>query len=95
LLFNANQWSATMSMTISGQPLIPTGSVRAASGDDTLIAYEVETPTGRYRFVPLPNDCRYLLWNDRSDWQEVFDTLDAAIAAVDQVERSHRAKAVQ
>ena len=53
-------------------PPIPTGSVRAAGGDDTLIAYEVETPTGPYRFVPLPNDRRYLLWNERTDWQEVF-----------------------
>jgi hypothetical protein len=83
-----------MARTISGQPLIQTGSVRAAGGNDTLIAYEVETPTGLYRFVPLPNDRRYLLWNERTDWQEVFDTLDAAIAAVDQVERSHRAKEV-
>jgi hypothetical protein len=82
-----------MSMTISGHPLIPTGSVRAAGGEDTLTAYEVETPTGHYRFVPLPNDRHYLLWDERTDWQEVFDTLDAAIAAVDQVERSHRAKA--
>jgi hypothetical protein len=81
-----------MPRSISGHPLIPTGSVRAAGGEDTLIAYEVETPTGPYRFVPLPNDRRYLLWNERTDWQEVFDTLDAAVAAVDQVERSHRAK---
>lgn len=83
-----------MTATISGQPLVRTGAVRATSGEDTLIAYQVDTPTGSYHFVPLPNDARYLLWNDRNDWQEVFDTLDQAIAAVDQVERSHRAKEI-
>lgn len=76
-----------------GLPLIPTGSVRAASARDVLISYQVDAPTGTYRFVPLPNDARYLLWNDDNDWEEVYDTLDQAIAAVAQIERSHRAKA--
>jgi hypothetical protein len=78
---------------VSGLPLVPTGSVRATDAHDVLISYQVDAPTGTYRFVPLPNDARYLLWNDDNDWEEVFDSLDQAIAAVDQIERSHHAKA--
>ena len=83
-----------MQTSISGRPLVPTGSVRATNGcpQDVLISYQVDTPTGTYRFVPLPNDARYLLWNDDNDFEEVFDSLDQAIAAVDQIERSHQAK---